>query len=373
MHFPDYDSLHKRQTLKWTRYPDDVIPLWVAESDFATCDVVKQAVKDAVEREYFGYPGDNPGVIEATQDFYQHRYGYRPPHVGIVADVVRGLQIGIQHFTRPDSAVVVPVPAYPPFFQLLHATGREGIFLDARNKINLDDLREAFKSGAGSVIVCNPFNPAGYVYSADELEAICAVADEYQARVLVDEIHAPLVFDGTHHVAASLNDTAARVCFTVTATSKAWNTAGLKCAQILFSNPNDWEIWNSLTNATKDGASTLGMVAAEAAYREGIEFLEEELEYLRVNRDYLLSTLPEVLPGVKITAPQATYLLWMDLSATAIPGNKSEFLLTQAKVALNDGAWFGELGKDFVRLNFATSRDILEQAISRIGKAVAAL
>lgn len=374
MRFPSYEQLQARNTMKWTRYGADVIPLWVAESDFETCPAIRTAVQKAVDAESFGYPAeDHAGLATATADFYQDHYDYaaNPEWVHPVADVVRALLISIQHFTTPDSPVIVPVPAYPPFFQLLQATGRQGIFVES---FDLAELRAAFEQGAGCLLLCNPYNPLGYIFSREELVAITDLAAEFGARVLVDEIHAPLIYDGKQHVvAAGVSDTAARMCITVTATSKAWNTAGLKCAQIIFSNAADNAVWNRLSNATKDGASILGLAAAEAAYRDGREFLQEELAYLQDNRDYLLQALPEAIPGVKIAAPQATYLMWLDLNETAIPGNKSAYLLEHAKVALNDGAWFGEIGAGCARLNFATSREILEQAVARIAAAVAAI
>ncbi|AKK06649.1 aminotransferase, class I/II [Corynebacterium mustelae] len=375
MLFPDYDELVARHTMKWTRYPKDVIPLWVAESDFRTCPAVLEAITDAVTRESFGYPPDNPGVLAATAEFYQDVYGFpaRPEWVVAVPDVVRGLTIAVDHFTAPGSPVIIPIPAYPPFFQLLQATGREGIFVDFTNRLDIAAIEAAFAAGAGCLVLCNPFNPLGFVFSEAELKAVCQAAAKHSARVLVDEIHAPLVYDGTHVVAAGIDETAAKVCITVTATSKAWNTAGLKCAQIIFSNESDVRRWDGIDGVTKEGVSTIGLVAAEAAYRHGRDFLADEVAYLKANRDYLIEVLPEAIPGVKIIKPAATYLMWLDLSDTNIPGNKAEFLLTHAKVAVNDGNWFGEIGDGCVRVNFATSREILEQAVGRIAKAVAGL
>lgn len=375
MHFPSYQELKARNTMKWTNYPDDVIPLWVAESDFQTCPAIKQALLEAVEKESFGYPPTNNGVAQATADFYQQHFDFpaRPDWIFPVADVVRALIIAIENFTPPGSKVIIPVPAYPPFFQLLQTTHREGIFLDARSRLSLTDLEQAFQAGAGALVLCNPFNPLGFVFTKDELVAITDLAAKYHARVLVDEIHAPLVYDGHHVVAAGVSETAAKVCITATATSKAWNTAGLKCAQLIFSNEQDVSTWRNLARSTVDGESILGLVAAEAAYRHGRDFLAEELEYLRSTRDFLLAELPQVIPGIKIQPPHATYLMWLDFSATAIRGNPAEFFLTNAKVAFNDGEWFGELGKGCARLNFATSREILHQALERMTQAMTRL
>ncbi len=375
MRFPSYDQLQARSTMKWTTYPDDVLPLWVAESDFETCPAIKEALKQAVDRESFGYPPRSAGLAEATAQFYQQRFGFaaRPEWIFPVPDVVRALVIAIDNFTTPGSPVVIPVPAYPPFFQILETTKREGIFLDIRSGLDLAQLEAAFQSGAGSLVLCNPYNPLGFIFSREQLIAITDLAAQYDARVLVDEIHAPLVLDGEHIVTAGVSETAANVCITATATSKAWNTAGLKCAQIIFSNAADVQVWNGLAHSTVDGESILGLIAAETAYRHGVEFLAEELAYLKANRDFLVAELPKVVPGIKVHVPAATYLMWLDLSDTDTPGNPADFFRSEAKVAFNDGEWFGELGTGCIRLNFATSREILSEALDRMGKAMATL
>ncbi|MDO4929125.1 MAG: aminotransferase class I/II-fold pyridoxal phosphate-dependent enzyme [Corynebacterium sp.] len=372
MDFPTLEQLRNRKTMKWTRYPEDVLPLWVAESDFTTCPAITKALEQAVANETFGYKPDGTSVEQATAQFYNDAYGFaaNPDWVFPIPDVVRGLYIAIEHFTAPDSPVVIPLPAYPPFFALLSATGREGIFIDARDGIDLSAVESAFAQGAGSIVLANPFNPLGYIFSAEFLNELTELAARYNARVLVDEIHAPLVFEGTHVVAAGLSETAAKVCITLTATSKAWNTAGLKCAQVIFSNEDDVRRWKQLSPVIKDGVSTIGLLAATAAYNEGREFLREELEYLRGNRDFLHEQLATRLPEVKFGEHTATYLMWLDFTAYDLPGGPHKFFLEHAKVAFNDGQWFGELGSGCVRLNFATSRGLLSQALDQMVESI---
>ncbi|QAU51883.1 Cystathionine beta-lyase PatB [Corynebacterium pelargi] len=370
MDFPEYERLRARHTMKWTRHDEDVIPLWVAESDFATCPEIHQALRSAVEEERFGYPPSAEGLQQACAKFYQDRYGFpaRPEWVFPLPDVVRGLYIGIQEFSQPGSKVVVPVPAYPPFFQVLDATHREGIFIDVSNGLDFDELERAFKA-AGSMLLCNPYNPLGFTFSREELERIVELAAANDVRLLVDEIHAPLVYDGTHLVTAGLSKLAAKQCITFTATSKAWNTAGLKCAQVIFSNEEDVRHWEQLSPVTKDGVSTLGLLAAEVAYEQGREFLDEELAYLRANRDFLLEEIPARLPGAKVRKVDATYLLWIDFRDCGLE-QPAAFFLKNARVALNEGTMFGEWGRGYARLNFATSREILETALDRMARAL---
>jgi len=306
-------------------------------------------------------------------DFYDTRYGWRPnsDHIFWIGDVVRGLLLGVQYFTRKDSPVIVPVPSYPPLLELPRTAGREKI----ETSLELDDIERAFQAGAGSILLANPYNPLGRVLDEEFLTGLVELAEKYDARILADEIHAPLVYEGRHIPVASLSAAAAEHTITVTATSKAFNIAGLKCAQIIFSNTADVHTWNGLTGVAKDGTGTLGVLAAETAYRECGDFLDEEIAYLRQTRDWLVEELPKRIPGLKTSKPDATYLLWLDFADTAIGGNPqpAKWLRENAKVALNEGDTFGTGGPGHARLNFSTSREILEEALDRMERAFADL
>lgn len=387
MKFPTQDELRARFTRKWTQFEPDVLPLFIAESDFPTAPAVKKVILDYTERECFGYsPAANAvGLAEAVADFHDTRYGWRPDPKKVfwIGDVVRGLLLGIQYFTRPDSPVIVPLPAYPPFLELPETAGRKRIDVGIspsngdlkegeKPRLDLEAIEKAFAEGAGSILLANPFNPLGYVFDEEHLNELVALADKYDARILSDEIHAPLVYNGQHISIAGLSETAARVTMTVTATSKAWNFAGLKCAQIIFSNDKDVETWNSLPHVAQDGVGTLGIIAAEAAYRDGISHLEEEVDYLRETRDWLVEELPKRIPGLITSRPDSTYLMWLDFRNTAI-GDKeypAAWLIQHARVAFNEGLTFGDIGAGQARLNFATSREILEEAIDRVATAI---
>ena len=373
MEFPDLETLKARGTRKWTQFGGDVLPLFIAESDFPTAPAVKRAIIDAAEREMFGYtPAPHAHHLgEAVADFYGWRYGWRPApeRVFPVADVVRGVLLAIEYFTQ--GPVIVPVPAYFPFLDVAQVAGRERVDVGSANGLDLMEVDAAFKNGAGSIIVTNPFNPGGYIFDTEELDQICAIARKYGGRVIVDEIHAPLVYEGTHVCAAANNPD---VCITVTATSKAWNVAGLKCAQMIFSNDEDVATWNAMSGVAKDGVGTLGIVAAEACYTQGREFLDEAVAQLKDNRDWLVEHLPQAVPGIGIEVPQATYLMFLDFSGTKLVDDRpAAWLRRHAKVAMNEGMDFGPGGEHRARLNFATSPTILEEAVRRIGDAVATL
>lgn len=374
MQFPNLDTLRTRGTRKWTQFDDDVIPMFVAESDFPTAPVLKQAILDACEREMFGYtPAPHAQHLgEAVADFYDWRYGWRPDASKIfpVPDVVRGVTLAIEHFTEGD--VIVPVPAYFPFLPIADAAGRKRIDISSDRELegglDMAEVEAAFEGGAGSIIVTNPFNPGGWMFTADELDEICAIARRHGGRVLVDEIHAPLTY-GQQHVCAAANNP--DVCITLTATSKAWNVAGLKCAQIIFTNDEDVATWNAINPLHKDGVGTLGIVAAEAAYTEGRDFLDAQVAQLKENRDWLVEHLPQAVPGIRFVIPDATYLMFLDFRDTALTDEKPAAYLTKhAKVAMSEGVDFGPGGEHRARLNFATSPEILQEAVHRIARAI---
>ena len=313
--FPSIETLRARGTLKWTAYPDDVLPLWVAESDAATCPAVMDAVREAVDREYFGYPRRSvTDLAGATSDWYADHYGWRPSadRIHPVADVVRGVTLAVRHLTRPGSAIVLPVPAYMPFFEVGPAADREIAHVPT-----LPDgpdpaaVEKAFADGAGSLILCNPNNPLGFTFTAERLRELADIAAKYDARIISDEIHAPVVLDGDHVPTASVSDVADAVTVTVTATSKGWNTAGLKCAQIILNEADD-ATWHGLAHVIKEGVSTLGMVSATAAYRDGGPWLDEFKDVLRANLDTIERRLPEIAPGAVMNRPRASYLAWID-------------------------------------------------------------
>lgn len=373
--FPSLDKLRSRGTVKWTAYPPDVLPLWVAESDATTCPAVSAAIDEACQREQFGYLSqDISALTTATADFSAVRYGWRPnpDNIFAVADVVRGVTLAVERFTRPDSAIVVPTPAYMPFFQVGPALGRETVCIPTlADGPDLGALERAFADGAGCLILCNPNNPLGFTYSADKLREITDLAARFGARVISDEIHGPVVLDGTHTPTASVSDTAAAVTIAVTATSKGWNTAGLKCAQIIF-NDEDAKTWRKLPFIVREGASILGVAAATAAYRDGVPWLDNFVDVLRTNRETLRTRLSTIAPQARFNPPQASFLAWLDLGD--VPGidkgDPAAWLMENAKIALNPGFAFGEGGAGHVRLNFATSPEILGEALDRFDAAL---
>lgn len=374
------DQLRARKTIKWNQFGPEVLPLWIAEMDFPTAPTVLDAVRACVADEEFGYPAFGADTLpSATAQWCQRRYGWpvHPEWVRVVPDVLKGMEVVINFLTRPQSPVVLPVPAYMPFFDILQITGRQRVEVvmvqddSGRYRLDLDALDAAFASGAGSLILCNPNNPLGTAFTADELRAIVDVAAGHGARVIADEIHGPLVYDRPHVAAASVSDAAAHTVVTLTSASKGWNLPGLMCAQVILSNPADADAFDRINMLHKMGASTVGIRANIAAYTRGAAWLDELLPYLRANRDHLAHALPHLVPGLRVTTPQATYLAWIDFRALNLPSEPAEYLLANARVALSPGVPFGATAaRGFARLNFATTRVILDRAIEAIAAAL---
>lgn len=371
-------QLRARNTIKWNHFGADVLPLWIAEMDFPTAPAVLDGIRACVTREEFGYPalGSDALPLALTQ-WCEDRYGWsiRPEWVRVVPDVLKGMEVVIEFLTRPESPVVLPVPAYMPFFDLLTVTGRQRMEIpmtqqdSGRYLIDLDALDAAFAAGAGSLILCNPNNPLGTASTAEEISAVVEIAARHGARVIADEIHAPLVYDRPHVAAASVSELAGDTVITLMSASKGWNLPGLMCAQLVLSNRHDAELWDRINMMHTMGAATVGISANIAAYRDGGPWLDTALSYLRANRDHLSQALPAAVPGLRLSHPEATYLAWLDFRDLGLSAEPAAILLANARVALSPGIPFGG-GPGFARLNFATTRAILDRAIEAMASAL---
>lgn len=359
--------------LKWNYYPDDVLAAWVAEMDYGLAPSIKEALHDAIDRADTGYPypGAERAVAEAAAGFWKSWFEWdvEPARVFHAPDVIEGIRRAIVHLTRPGSPVLLHTPVYFPFFSMVERAGRDIVEVpsprDSAGRYVLDPSRidEAFRAtGAGSIVVCNPWNPVGRSLTRTEIEDAITVAAGHDARVIVDEVHAALTFEGRHTVAAAIDP---QRVVTVTAASKAWNIPGLKAAQVVLSNDADEEVWAPYFTPEKVGVSTLGLIAGAAAYGGGVGWLDEVMGALRRNRELLGDLISERLRGVGYIPPEATYLAWLDFRALGW-GDPAAHCLENARVAVTDGGQFRGDGAGHVRLNFATSPEVLTATIERI-------
>lgn len=370
------DQLRRAGSVKWSTFPD-AIGAFIAEMDFGTAPVITGAITDALQQGQLGYlpEGFKADLGEAFAAFAADRYGsaVSPELVRPVVDVVEGLIAVVEHFTPAGSPLIVPTPAYMPFLTIGEAVGREIVQVPLtregdRYVYDLQALAAAFTVPGQLLVLCNPHNPIGRVLTRAELTAISEVVQARGGLVFSDEIHAPLTYDDPHIPYANVNDAAAQHTITATSTSKAWNVPGLKAAQLIFSNPEHASAWRGFGRRYEQAASTLGVLAAIAAYTGGQGWLADVLTYLDGNRVLLADLVAEHLPGVRYVPPEGTFLGWLDVRDLDLPGPAAQFFLTHAGVATTAGEDCGAPG--FLRLNFATPAPILTRAVSAMGAAV---
>ena len=386
------EELRLRTSLKWRAHPEDVLPLWVAEMDVMLAEPIARSLIEAVQLGDTGYPA-GPAYAEALQAFAHDRWGWggiAVARTAIVPDVMMGVVEILRLVTAPGAAVVVNCPVYPPFYPFVEHMDRRVIEapLTADHRLDLDALAEAFgqaTAGGNSAayLLCSPHNPTGTVHRSDELAAVAALAATHQVRVVVDEIHAPVIMPGERFV-PYLSIPGSENAFSLMSASKAWNLAGLKAA-LAIAGPQAAADLARLPEEVSHGPSHLGVIAHTAALAEGGLWLDALLAGLDRNRHLLSALLEEHLPEVRYRPPQATYLAWLDCAALglddAAPAASERGLvrlstgpaavfLQRARVALSAGPAFGTGGAGHVRLNFATSTEILTEAITRMGAAI---
>lgn len=387
------DSLIEKGSFKWSAYPG-TIGAWTAEMDFGVAPAIRATLEQLDASDLYGYstPALMRDMAQATAQFYNDTYGWdvNPEWVSPVSDVLTGMQAVLSFYTEPGAKLVLPTPAYMPFLTMPKIHGREIVEVPMlRNESGSGDAKPTWTmdfeaidralstagadGGSGGLLVlCNPHNPIGRVYTRGELEELSRIVEKHGARVFSDEIHAPLTFTGHTHVPyASINEAAANHTVTVTSHSKSFNTPGLKCAQIIFSNEADFAIWGTHGMFTGKSAANPGLLAAVAAYRDSRDWLADTSAYLERNRDALPGLLERHLPKAVYQPPEGTYLAWIDLSAYDLGDDLTSFFVDRARVSIIDGALCGEAGRGFIRLNMGTPLPILEEIVERLGAAVA--
>ena len=374
------DELRERTSEKWREYPADVLPLFVAETDFPLAPAITEALGRAVATGDTGYIASRTPLADAYAAFAQRRLGWQvdPARTRSTADVSMGIVEILRRVTRPAERVVVTPPVYPPFYDLVQEAGAEVervplLDTGAGWELDLDGIRAAFADGATAILLCNPHNPTGTVHDRSALAALAAIADEFGASVVSDEIHAPLAQPGSGFTPfLSVNEAAERVGYAVVSASKAFNLAGLKCALMVTAHDATTAVVRGLPIEVEWRTGQFGLLAAVAAFSEQSDaWLDGLLHTLDENRVLLERLLAQHLPGARYRIPDAGYLAWIDLTALDWGDNPAKRILREAKVALHYGPAFGAEGKGYVRLNFGTSPEIITEAVERIAALVA--
>jgi cystathionine beta-lyase len=381
------DELHdaidrwSSDSVKWGAYGPDVLPLWVADMDFRSPSAVLDALVERVDHGVFGYGKEPRQLAEAIAARLAHLYAWQVSANDIVflPGVVPGLYLSCRALTEAGERVVVQTPVYPPIRRAPVDSARSCVevgFLRGENgqyTIDWDVLGRALDADAKLFILCNPHNPLGRVFSRGELERMAEYCLRRDVVICSDEIHCDLVFGGHRHVPiASLAPEVAQRTITFMAPSKTYNLAGLDCSFAVIQNAELRSRFQKARRGLVPHVNILGLAAALAAYRDGQTWLEEVLAYLTANRDAVVDLVRDQLSGVRVTAPEGTYLAWLDCRRSAAAGQPYQFFLTRAKVALSDGMTFGPGGEGHVRLNFGCRRAVLLEALARMRRALEA-
>lgn len=367
--------LRKRTSMKWRAFPDDVLPLFVAESDFPLARPIAEVLHAAIDNSDTGYAPSTSELPEVFAAFAQSRWGWAvdPAQVWTTTDVGVAVVESLRRVTSPGDGVIITTPVYFPFFDLVEEAGARVVEVPLAGglengwSLDLVGIEAAFKAGARAFLLCNPHNPVGLAHTADDLRTVADLAAKYGATVVSDEIHGPLTFaDATFTPFLNVSDTAREVGICVTAASKAWNLAGLKCAIMVTAGGPNQAIVGGMPLEVYWRTSLLGLKASTTAYRDGGDWLDGILSSLDANRRLLGSLLSVHLPAVKYRMPQSTYLAWLDFQELGWGDDPAAHILEHSKVALSNGPPFGEQGRGFARLNMACSAEVLTEAVTRI-------
>ncbi len=356
----------------------DVLPLWVADMDFAAPVAVTLALVDRAAHPVYGYSLYPESLFEALIAWLKKRHGWEVQRESIIMapGVVPSLFAAVLAYTRPGESVIVQPPVYFPFFTAVTTNGRRLVenplrLENGRYSMDFDHLEQCAQDGARLLLLCSPHNPVGRVWSRSELQQLLRIARRHDLTVLSDEIHADLVYHGQQHIPFAMLATESEKLITAVAPSKTFNIPGLGLSALIVPDP-------VLRSALQDVFASLHMgntnpfsiAAFEAAYREGEGWLDSLLIYLAGNRDFVRAYLAIHLPAIRLVEPEGTYLLWLDCRELSMSDEQlREFFVKLAHVGMNPGTAFGMHGSGFMRLNIASPRALISDALARIAQA----
>ena len=369
-------ELRKRKSVKWRHFPSDVLPLPVAEMDFPTAPKIKAALTDMVERSDTGYLGPFPELFDAFANFSAKRWDWQvdTKQMRIATYVGVGIVEIMRTLIKPGEKVMLNSPVYENIWKWITEVHAELVDVPLTEngldyKLDLDAIEREYAKGVKLHILCSPHNPVGIIYTRSELETIATLAKKYGVIILSDEIHGPLTFNKKEFLPfLSVSDDAKEVGIIITSASKSFNFAGLKCALIITESVKLKEKINTMPPAVTWRASLFGAVASTAAYSDSEEWLDGVLITLDENRNLLKKLIDTKTPTIKYRIPDFGYLAWLDVSSLGLGSDPAAQILERSKLALNAGVLYGPKHSNFVRFNFGTSEEIINQAFDRLVK-----
>jgi len=387
----NFDEIVKREgtnCIKWDGRDwyfktNDVLPLWVADMDFRVPYFIVNAIKKRVDHEVYGYTFKSDSYFDAVIGWMKRRHNWqiKKEWISFSPGVVAGLTFAIETFSKPGDGVIVQPPVYFPFFDCVKGTKRKLVenplkIENGRYTFDFEDLKSKIKKDTKVLLLCNPQNPGGMVWSREELEELTNICLENEILIVSDEIHSDLVFQGHKHIPiATLSEEVAQNSIVCMAPSKTFNIAGLASSLVIIPDKTKFNRYERALNVGHIGMGNIfGAIALEAAYKHGDEWLEQMKEYVWENYLFLEEFFAKNLPKVKVMKPEATYLIWLDFREYGMNNQELfNFTIKNAKVGLNDGGKFGTGGDGWLRINIGCPRSILEEALERLRKAFESL
>lgn len=381
------ESINRMQTnsVKWDEVENvfgdkEILPMWVADMDFKSPQPVIDAIQKRAEHGIFGYTTRPAAYYEATVGWMKRRHNWNidKDWICFSPGVVPALHIIVQTFTSPGDKILIQQPVYYPFMSVIEKNGREIVnnplrYENGRYSMDFDDLEKKIDTDVKMIILSNPHNPVGRVWTKDELTKLGEICLNHNILIVSDEIHFDLVYKGNVHTPfAAISDQFAQSSITCTAPSKTFNLAGLQTSNIIIPKKEYRERFNqAVEEAFLSITNTFGVTGLIAAYEEGDEWLDQLLDYLKGNLDFLKEYIKSNIPEVKVIEPEATYLVWLDCREFGLDSKELEnVILKQGKVAFDEGYIFGKEGEGFTRINIACPRTLLEEGLKRFAQAI---
>lgn len=355
---------------------ENLLPLWVADMDFETPDFIQEAMQNRLDHPVYGYTYFSDKFYASFINWMErrHQFSVEKSWLEVTPGVLTGLSLAIMTFTKAGEKIIIQPPVYQPFFQLIESSDRivvenDLIYENGSYKMDFEGLESSIDKETKLIIISNPHNPIGRVWTKEELTQFIEICEKHQIIILADEIHSDIIFKPNAYTPiASVSDYAKNNSLTFLAPSKTFNIAGLATSFVIIPNENKHREFSELASRFHVfGASVFGSVACEAAYTHGEDWLNQLLGYLKSNVDLVKSYFSEHLPSVRVIEPEGTYLLWLDFSELKLSDDKlHRILIEEAKLALNKGVSFGDKGEHFMRLNIGSPKAIIRDGIERI-------
>ena len=357
---------------------EEILPMWIADMDFKTPDFIVNAIRKRLDHELLGYSYCCRRWKPAIRSWVSRRYGWEinDEEIGFVGGIVPAISFALQCFTKVGDKVMIQPPVYHPYHHVTHDLERTLVMnplklVDGQFEIDFVEFEEKVKD-CKLFLLCNPHNPGGRVWKKEELARMCEICAKYNVLVISDEIHCDMALKGYKHVPfATCCDKAKDICITFMAASKTFNIAGLKSSYHIIQNPEIRQQYNEfLRKSELDTAHVFATGPVATAYEQGEDWVEQMLEYVEANIDYMELYLKDNMPKMGMIRPQASFLVFLDARGLGLPHDKLvEFFIREAKVGMNDGAMFGEEGSGFMRMNLGCPRSVLEKALRQIKEA----